>query len=100
MDSHADMCVVGKHALIVHMLDKKVNITGFDPTQGRITDLNLVSAALGYDCPQTGVTSILMVHQAVHIPTMDNGLLCLMQMRRNDIELNEYPKFMEERLTT
>jgi hypothetical protein len=95
LDSHADTCVVGKNALIVHLLDKKVNVTGFDPTQGKVKDLNLVSAALAYDCPATGEPIILMVHQAVHVPTMNNDLLCPMQMRVNDVELYECPKFME-----
>lgn len=26
LDSHANTCVAGKHTLIVHMLDKKVNV--------------------------------------------------------------------------
>jgi hypothetical protein len=38
-----------------------------------------------------------MTHQAVHVPTMDDNLLCLMQMRVNDVELQECPKFMEKR---
>ena len=74
LDSHADTCVVGKHALIVHLLEKKVHVTGFDPAQGKVKDLDLVSAALAYDCPTTGEVSILMVHQAVHVPTMENDL--------------------------
>ena len=92
MDSHADTCVVGKNALIVHKLDKQVNVTGFDPSQGKVKNLDLVSAALAYDCPTTGEATILMVHQAVHVPTMENNLLCPMQMRMNDIQLNECPK--------
>ena len=76
LDSHAYTCVVGKHALIVHLLEKKVNVTGFDPAQGKVKDLDLVSAALAYDCPTTGEVSILMVHQSVHVPTMENNLLC------------------------
>ncbi len=95
LDSHADTCVVGKHVLIAEILDKKVNVTGFDPAQGKIKDLDLVTAALAYDCPQTGEVSILMIHQAVHVPTMENDLLCPMQMRMNDVELHECPKFME-----
>jgi len=96
MDSHADTCVVGKNALIVHKLDRQVNVTGFDPSQGKVKNLDLVSAALAYDCPTTGEATILMVHQAVHVPTMENNLLCPMQMRMNDIQLNECPKFMEQ----
>ena len=97
LDSHADTCVVGRNALIVHLLDKKVNVTGFDPTQGKVEDLNLVSAALACDCPATGEPIILMMHQAVHVPTMTNDLLCPMQMRVNDVELYKCPKFMENR---
>jgi hypothetical protein len=64
LDSHANTCVVGKHALIDHVLDKEVNVTGFDPSQGKVKDLSLVSAALACDCPKTGEVSVLMVHQA------------------------------------
>ena len=96
LDSHADTCVVGKNALIIHILNKKVNVTGFDPSLGKVKDLDLVSAALAYDCPETGETVILMIHQAVHVPTMINDLLCPMQMRTNDIGVQECPKFLEE----
>jgi hypothetical protein len=97
LDSHADTCVVGKNALIVHLLNKKVNVTGFDPSLGKVKDLDLVSAALAYDCPATGETVILIIHQAVHVPTMKNDLLCPMQIRVNDIEIQECPKFLLER---
>jgi hypothetical protein len=97
LDSHADACVIGRNALIVQMLNKKVNVTGFDPLQGKVKDLDLVSAALACDCPTTGGTVVLMVHQAVHVPTMDEDLLCPMQMRVNHVELQECPKFMEVR---
>ena len=51
MDSHADTCMIGKNALIVHTLDKQVNVTGFNPSQGNFKNLDLVSAVLAYDCP-------------------------------------------------
>jgi hypothetical protein len=85
LDSHADTCVLGKDALIVHLLNKKVNVTGFHPTLGKVKDLDLISAALAYDCLDTGVTGILMVYRAVHVPTMTNDLLCPMQMRVNEM---------------
>jgi hypothetical protein len=44
-----------------HLLDKKVNITGFDPAQGKVKDLDLVSAALACDCTATGLVLILMI---------------------------------------
>jgi hypothetical protein len=95
LDGHANACVAGKNALIVHMLDKKVNASGFDPSQGKVKDLDLVSAALAYDCPTTGETIMLLVHQAVHVPSMNIDLLCPLQMRMNDVELQECPKSMD-----
>ena len=56
--------------------------------------LQIVSAALAYDDPNNGETVILRVHQAVHVPTMANNLLCPMQMRLNDVEVNDCPKFL------
>jgi hypothetical protein len=35
LDSHADTCIAGMNVLIIHVLDKKVNVTGFDPSQGK-----------------------------------------------------------------
>ena len=88
LDSHADTCVVGKHALTVHLLDKKVNAAGFDPAQGKVKDLDLIAAALAHDCPMTGEVIILMTHQAVHVPMMENDL----QMQMNDVKLRESPR--------
>ena len=65
--------------------------------QDNVKDLDLVSAALTYgDCPVTGEVIILMIHQAVHIPMMENDLLCPMQIWMNDIKLQKCPAFMEE----
>ena len=46
LDSHADTCVVGKNALIVHDYDRKVNVTGYDPSQLTAQSLRIVSAVL------------------------------------------------------
>jgi hypothetical protein len=37
-----------------------------------------------------------MINQAIHILMMENDLLCLMQMRMNDVKVNDSPKIMEE----
>jgi hypothetical protein len=95
--SHADTCVAVRNALVVqHLLDKKVNVTRSDALQRQVTDLDLVSAALACDCLTTGEAIMLMSHQAVHVPTTENDLLCpIMQMRMNNMEVLECSKFME-----
>jgi hypothetical protein len=49
--------------------------------------------------PLSGETVILWVHQAVHIPTMSNNLLCPMQMRLNDVIVDDCPKFLHHNPT-
>jgi hypothetical protein len=53
----------------------------------------IVSGALAYDNPITGEVLLLVIHQAIYIEEITNHLLCPMQLRMNDITLNEEPKF-------
>jgi hypothetical protein len=95
LDSHTDTWVVGKNVLVIHVVDKKVNVTGFDPAQGKVKDHNIVSGALAHD-HLIGEAVTLMMHQAIYIPTTENDLLYPMQMRMNDVDMQECPKFLEE----
>jgi hypothetical protein len=76
LDSHADTCVIGKHCLVTHVYNKTVSVTGYDNKLGSMKGMQIVSAALAYVDPLSRETLILRVHQAVHIPTMSNNLLC------------------------
>jgi hypothetical protein len=72
---------------------KTVTVTGFDPT---ITSkrLRIISAAIAYDMPDSGETIILLVNQAIYNPNVQHNLLCPLQLRLNDITVNERPKFL------
>ena len=71
----------------------------FDPTGPVSSPLRTVSAALAYDDPRTGEPVILVVHQAIHVPQMQHNLLSCMQLRLNDVIVNEVPKFLTENPT-
>ena len=96
LDSHAEQSLVGRNALIVHDYDRPINIVGYDPDGPVRKSLKTVSAALAYTLPETGETVILVIHQAVHHPTLDHHLLSPMQMRLNDVIVNDCPKFLTE----
>jgi hypothetical protein len=89
LDSHADTCVIDKHCLVTHVYDKTVSVTGYDPKLGSMKGMQIIAAALAYVDPSSGETLILRAHQAVHIPTMSNNLLCPMQMRLNDVIVDD-----------
>ena len=98
MDSHADTCVVGDNALIIHDFDRPVDVEDYDG-QGKKTNCRTVSAVIAYDDPKTGEAIMLILHQAIFIPGMKHNLLCPMQLRLNDVEVNETPKFLIEEPT-
>ena len=94
LDSHADQCAVGSNVLVVHDYDRPLNVTGYDPNGPVASNLRTVSAALAYDDAITGETTILIIHQAIHIPDLQHNLLSTMQLRLNDVIINETPRFL------
>ena len=93
LDTHADTCVVGKHCLITHEFDRLVSVTGYDPNQGKVKDLKIVSAVIAYDCHSTGEVIIIKINQAIHIKSMLHDFMCPMQIRMNDINAFDSLKF-------
>ena len=93
LDSHADTCVVGSNALIFHTFERPVRVTGYDANV-KSKVFQTVSAAVAYDDPVTGQAIILVINQAISMPQLKHNLLCPMQLRHNDVELNETPKFL------
>ena len=47
----------------------------------------------------SGQMIILEIHQVIEIPHLTPNLLCPMQMRVNDIKVNEQPKLLTHALT-
>lgn len=100
LDSHADTCVVGKNALIFHDYGRPVNVMGYNKSEGTAAkNMRTVTAALAYDDPTDGTTRIVVINQAIEIPHLDKHLLCSMQMRMNDVRVDEIPKFLTDNPT-
>ena len=72
LDSHADTCVVGKHAIIIHDYGRHVNVTGYDTSEGTVAkDLRTGSSGLAYDDPRLGSVTITALLQAIEIPHLE-----------------------------
>lgn len=98
MDSHADSPVVGSEALIIRTHDKKVKVNGFTKSLGTKT-VDVVDAALAYECEFTGNIYILIVRNALYFKEMGHNLLAPFIMRLAGLEVNEQPKFMTRKPT-
>ena len=99
LDSHADSPVVGKNAVILESLNKLVQVSGFSSEIGRPIRVKVVHAAVIYDCDITGESHILVLYNALHIPSMVNNLVPPFAMRLAGLEVNECPKFLAKRPT-
>ena len=99
LDSHADTCVVGRHALIIHEHSHVVMVSGFDPSQPA-RKAKVVDAAIKYTRRDTGDHLILLVNQAILVPEVDHCLLCPMQCRMNGVAIHEVPRFLTQNPTT
>ena len=58
--------------------------------------MKTVSEAHAHDNPTSGKTVIIVVHQAIHVPTNDCNLICPMQVRMNNVNVVYKPKFITE----
>ena len=103
LDSHADTCTVGMCAKILQKTGRTVTVNGFEKQLGNIPDIDVVTAAVAYDCPYTFRTYILIFHEALHVPTMTTSLLNPNQLRDQGLIVNDLAlQYMkpEDRSTT
>ena len=80
LDTHADNCVVGRHAFIVEQQDRVVNVSGYNPTKLSVKNFEVVNAAITADNVDTVESHAVIINQSVHVPTMEHNLLCAMQL--------------------
>ena len=91
LDSHADTCTIGKPAKILQKTGRTVTVHGFETGIGNIPDVDVVTAAVAYDCPVTFQTYILIFHEALYVPTMSTCLINPNQLRGQGLVVNDVP---------
>ena len=93
LDSHADSPVVGSEALIIRTHDRKVRVNVFTPVFGSTT-VDVVDAAIAYECEFTGKVLIMIIRNVRHLKEMKHNLLSPFIMKLAGLEVNEQTKFM------
>ena len=70
LDTHSNMPVVGRHALVIADLDETIDVNPFTPDYDAIK-VKLVDAAIRYDCPFSGTQYLLLIKNALYVPSID-----------------------------
>jgi hypothetical protein len=90
-DSHANMPVVGRHAYIISDTGKIADVSPFTPDY-KSMEIPIVDAAVQYEDPYDGKEYILVIRNALYVPSMKNNLLPPFILRQAGIEVNDVPK--------
>ena len=92
LDTHANMVVVGKHSLILNQSGRTAEVAPFSPDCGSLESVPIVDAVVAYDCPYEMKTYILVLTNALYVPSMDHNLLPPFILREAGLEVNDVPK--------
>ena len=77
LDSHANMCVLGKHCLLLTELStaRTVQVATFSDSAGGLNNVPIVDAMIAYDCRRTNQVYLLVLRNALYIEDMDDNLI-------------------------
>ena len=92
LDSHANMVVVGRHCLVIEWSGRTAIVSPFTPDYDAMMEVPIMDAAILYECPFSGKDYILLVRNALHVPTMETNLIPPFVMREAGLTVNATPK--------
>ena len=91
LDSHANMPVVGSNACILSNSGQRANVRPYSPDYAPM-ELDIVDAAIYYEGQQDGKEYILVIRNAISVPSMQHNLIPPFIMREKGIHVNDVPK--------
>ena len=96
LGSHIDSPVVGRMARISEKTGRTASVSGFTDRIGKPIKVEVVTAALVYDCERTGKSYLLIIKNTLHVPNMDTCLIHPIMIRINQMEVDKNPKFLSQ----
>ena len=91
LDSHANMPVVGRNTYIFRYTGKTASVSAFSPDYDPLKT-KIVDAAVLYQCPYSGNASLLVIMNALYVPSMNNNLISPFTLRLAGIDARDTPK--------
>lgn len=91
-DSNADTCCLGQNFIVLSYTNRTADVFPYDSSYQPITNVPIVTGATAWDCPSTGSTYILVIHEGLYYgSTLDHSLINPNQIRHNGIDLWDNP---------
>ena len=70
LDYHANMVVLGNYSFVFDKTGRTCNVQTFSTELIIADDAPIVDGSTAYDCPYTKTTHMLILRNALHMPTM------------------------------
>ena len=99
LDSHANMAVAGKGCTIIAKSGQYTNVTPFSADFPEMERVEIGDVAIAYGDPISLVTYLLVMRNALLIPSMSHNLLPPFLIREASLFLDETPKFQSTDLS-
>ena len=99
LDSHANMAVAGRDCTIIAKSGHHATVTPFSDDLPMMEQVEIGDVAIAYDDPYSLRTFLLVMRNALLIPSMDHNLLPPFLVREASLFLDETPKFQSTDLT-
>ena len=99
LDSHANMAVAGSGCTIIARSGQYANVTPFSADLPVLERVEIGDVAIAYDDPISLVTYLLVMKNALLIPSMTHNLLPPFLIQEASLYLDETPKFQSTDLS-
>ena len=96
LDSHTNMVVMGRNAAVIQETGTTAQVNAFSPECSALQEVRIVDAVVKWECPYTNNPYLLLFHNALHVPLMENNLLPPFIVREAAVEINDVPKIHVE----
>ena len=99
LDSHDNMCVLGKCIYILSQSGKNVDVGAFTESASGLNQVPIVDTMLAYDCRRTNQVYLRALRNVLYIASMEDNLIPLFILREAGIIVNERAKIHSEEPT-
>jgi hypothetical protein len=92
LDSHANMAVAGSDCTVIATSGRHATVTPFSSNLPSMDMVEIGDVAIAYDDPISLQTYLLVMRNALLIPTMDHNLVPPFLLRLAGLQVDETPK--------
>ena len=92
LDLHANMAVLGRNCFIFEWSGKTCSVQPFTSDLGTVQDVPIVDAAVAYDCPLSHQSYILLIRNALYLPSLIHNLIPPFLIREGGAVVNDTAK--------